>query len=88
MSERRVRRPPRVTTQTVTSYTNPVTGATSQTTVWWSDLSQVPLLRDPRNTSAGGHLPGGWSGCVYARYVGGEATPGTQNSRHQQRQHQ
>jgi len=69
-----------VTTQTVTSYTNPITGATGQTTVWKSGLSEVPLLRDPRNTSASGHLPGGWSGCIYARYVGGEATPGTQNS--------
>ncbi len=69
-----------VTTQTVTSYTNPVTGATGQTTVWKSGLSEVPLLRDPRNTSASGHLPGGWSGCVYARYVGGEATPGAQNT--------
>ena len=69
-----------VTTQAVTSYTNPITGATSQSTVWKSGLSEVPLLRDPRNTSAGGHLPGGWSGCVYARYVGGEATPGTQNT--------
>jgi hypothetical protein len=69
-----------VTTQTVTSYTNPVTLQTGQTTVWRSGLSEVPLLRDPRNTSAGGHLPGGWSGCVYARYVGGEATPGSQNT--------
>lgn len=69
-----------VTTQTVASYTNPVTLQTSQTTVWKSALSEVPLLRDPRNTSAGGHLPGGWSGCVYARYVGGEDTPGSQNT--------
>lgn len=69
-----------VTTQSVASYTNPVTLATGQTTVWKSGLSEVPLLRDPRNTSAGGQLPGGWSGCVYARYVGGEATPGTQNT--------
>lgn len=69
-----------VTTQTVASYTNPVTLATGQTTVWRSAQSEVPLLRDPRDTSSGGHLPGGWSGCVYARYVGGEATPGSQNT--------
>ncbi len=69
-----------VTTQTVTSYTNPVTLATGQTTVWRSALSEVPLIMNPRDTSSGGQLPGGWSGCVYARYVGGEATPGTQNS--------
>ena len=69
-----------VTTQAVTSYTNPVTGATSQTTVWKANNSEVPLIMNPRDTSAGGQLPGGWSGCVYARYVGGEATPGTQNN--------
>ena len=69
-----------VTTQAVASYTNPITGATGQTTVYKSVLSEVPLLRDPRDTSSGGHLPGGWSGCVYARYVGGEGTPGSQNT--------
>jgi Putative Flp pilus-assembly TadE/G-like len=67
------------TTQTVASYTNPITGTTGST-VWRANNSEVPLLMNPRNTSAGGQLPGGWSGCVYARYVGGEATPGTQNS--------
>jgi Putative Flp pilus-assembly TadE/G-like len=69
-----------VTTQTVASYTNPVTLATGQTTVWKSALSEVPLLMNPRDTSSSGQLPGGWSGCVYARYVGGEATPGSQNN--------
>jgi hypothetical protein len=69
-----------VTTQAVASYTNPVTLATGQTTVYKSVLSEVPLLRDPRDTSSSGHLPGGWSGCVYARYVGGEDTPGSQNT--------
>lgn len=69
-----------VTTQAAGSYTNPVTGATGQSTVWKANNSQVPLIMDPRDTSAGGQLPGGWSGCIYARYVGGEATPGTQNT--------
>jgi len=69
-----------VTTQAVASYTNPVTGETSQSTVWLANNSEVPLIMNPRDTSAGGQLPGGWSGCVYARYVGGEATPGTRNS--------
>jgi len=69
-----------VTTQAVTSYTNPVTGTVSQSTVWKANNSEVPLLRNPRDTSAGGHLPGGWSGCIYARYLGGEATPGSQNN--------
>ncbi len=69
-----------VTTQAVSSYTNPVTGAASQTSVWLANNSQVPLIMDPRSPAAGGQLPGGWSGCVYARYVGGEATPGTRNS--------
>ena len=68
------------TTQPVASYTNPVTGAVSQSSVWVANNSEVPLIMDPRNTTAGGQLPGGWSGCVYARYVGGEATPGSQNS--------
>jgi Putative Flp pilus-assembly TadE/G-like len=68
------------TTQSVASFTNPVTGATGQTTVWLANNSEVPLIMDPRDASAGGQLPGGWSGCVYARYVGGEATPGSQNS--------
>ena len=56
------------TTQTVVSYTNPVTGATSQSTVWKANNSEVPLIMNPRDTSAGGQLPGGWSGCIYARY--------------------
>ena len=68
------------TTQTVTSYTNPVTGATGQTTVWKANNSEVPLIMNPRDTSAGGQLPGGWSGCVYARYVGGEGTKGGANT--------
>ncbi len=68
------------TTQAVSSYTNPVTGAASQTSVWLANNSQVPLIMDPRDTANGGQLPGGWSGCIYARYVGGEATPGTRNN--------
>ena len=43
--------------------TNPVTGE-AQSTLYWSALSQVPLLVNPSN------LAGGWSGCVYARYLG------------------
>ena len=69
-----------ISTQQVGSYTNPVTNATGQTTVWLADNSEVPLIMDPRDTADGGQLPGGWSGCIYARYVGGEATPGTRNS--------
>jgi Flp pilus assembly protein TadG len=33
-------------------------------TVYMSSLSEVPLLLDPSK------IPGGWSGCVYARYNG------------------
>ena len=57
-----------------------MTGAVNQTTVWRANNSEVPLIMDPRDTADGGQLPGGWSGCIYARYVGGEATPGTRNS--------
>jgi Flp pilus assembly protein TadG len=58
-----------VTTENVGNFTNPVTGQT-QSNIYWANNSQVPLLRDPRSTSSGGHLPGGWSGCIYARYLG------------------
>ena len=61
--------------QGVQQYTNPVTNATGQSSVWIANNSEVPLIMDPNDTSAGGQLPGGWSGCVYARYVGGEASP-------------
>jgi Flp pilus assembly protein TadG len=67
------------TSQGVASFTNPVTGL-SQSQVYFANNSFVPLLMDPRDTSSSGQLPGGWSGCVYARYVGGEATPGAQNN--------
>jgi len=66
-------------TQGVSAYTNPVTGSSSSS-VWLANNSQVPLIMNPRNTSASGQLPGGWSGCVYARYLGGEGTPGSQNT--------
>lgn len=54
--------------------TNPVTGQ-SQTKVYYAgtsttDLNRVPLLMDPRTPAQGGQLPGGWTGCVYARYLG------------------
>src|SRR5262245_13970345 len=52
-----------VTTQAVTPFTNPVTGD-SQSVLYMANNSQVPLLMNPSN------LPGGWSGCVYARYLG------------------
>ena len=52
-----------VTTTTVPSFKNPVTGDT-QTTLYYANNSEVPLLINPNN------LPGGWSGCVYARYLG------------------
>jgi Putative Flp pilus-assembly TadE/G-like/von Willebrand factor type A domain len=63
----------------VTPFDNPVTNAANQSTVWLADNSEVPLIMDPADTSAGGQLPGGWSGCIYARYVGGEVAPSSQN---------
>jgi hypothetical protein len=69
-----------VTTQNVTAFNNPVSGRVNQTTIWRANNSEVPLILDPRDTANGGQLPGGWSGCIYARYVGGEATPGNRNS--------
>ena len=52
------------TSQTVTSFTNPLTGAV-QNTVWYAANSPVPLLSAP---------PSNWQGCVYSRYIqnGGE----------------
>ncbi len=47
----------------VPAFTSPVTGA-SQSTIWTANNSQVPLLSNP-NT-----LPGGWNGCIWARYLG------------------
>jgi Flp pilus assembly protein TadG len=44
------------------AFTDPVTGAAG--TLWKANNSEVPLLQKPEN------LPGGWSGCVYARYLG------------------
>ena len=63
-----------VNTQNVGNFVNPVTGQT-QSVVYYAGTSttdplRVPLLMDPRDTSAGGQLPGGWTGCVYARYLG------------------
>jgi Flp pilus assembly protein TadG len=52
-----------VTTQAVAPFVNPVTGDT-QSVLYIANNSQVPLLMNPNN------LPGGWSGCVYARYLG------------------
>ncbi len=52
-------------------FTNPVTGQ-SQSVIYYAGTTPVPLLMDPRDTSSGGQLPGGWSGCIYARYLGGE----------------
>jgi Flp pilus assembly protein TadG len=52
-----------VTTTAVTAFTNPVTGE-SQSVLYYANNSQVPLLMDPSQ------LPGGWSGCAYARYLG------------------
>ena len=61
-----------VTTVTVPGgFTNPVTGQ-SQSVIYYAGTTPVPLLMDPRDTSSGGQLPGGWSGCIYARYLGGE----------------
>src|SRR6185295_5056921 len=44
------------------AFTNPVTGAAG--TLYKANNSEVPLLSKPED------LPGGWSGCVYARYLG------------------
>ena len=44
------------------AFTNPVTGAAG--TLYKANNSEVPLLSRPED------LPGGWSGCVYARYLG------------------
>ncbi|MGE0118596.1 MAG: pilus assembly protein TadG-related protein [Dongiaceae bacterium] len=52
-----------VTTTSVTAFTNPVTGQ-SQNVLYWANNSQVPLLVNPND------LAGGWSGCIYARYLG------------------
>jgi len=49
--------------QSVPPFVNPVTGQT-QNVVYYANNSPVPLLSDPLK------LPGGWSGCVYARYLG------------------
>lgn len=54
---------------TVTGFdTNPVTTQSQSTVYYGADVagrySPVPLLSDPAT------LPGGWSGCVYARYLG------------------
>lgn len=57
------------TTETPTGFdTNPITNL-SQSTVYYGDdvagrYSPVPLLFNPAA------LPGGWSGCIYARYLG------------------
>jgi len=54
--------------QTVATFKNPVTNV-NQSTVYYSNTDHkqgVPLLMDPNA------LPGGWSGCIYARYLGGE----------------
>ena len=44
------------------AFTDPVTGAAG--TLWKANNSEVPLLQKPED------LAGGWSGCVYARYLG------------------
>jgi Flp pilus assembly protein TadG len=57
------------TTETPSGFdTNPIT-TLSQSTVYYGEdnaarYSPVPLLSNPDD------LPGGWSGCVYARYLG------------------
>ncbi len=60
---------PEKTTESPAGFdTNPIT-TLSQSTVYYGDdvagnYSPVPLLMNPAN------LPGGWSGCIYARYLG------------------
>ena len=48
------------TTQSVPAFTNPVTGAAGQTTVYYANNSPVPLLSAP---------PTDWRGCVFQRYT-------------------
>jgi Flp pilus assembly protein TadG len=62
-----------VSTQSPTGFsTNPVTGLAQTQVFLGRDKngrpSPVPLLSNPAN------LPGGWSGCVYARYLGADGT--------------
>ena len=57
-----------VTSKTV-NFTNPVTNI-AQSKVYYANNSSVPLLMDPRTPAQGGQLPGGWTGCVWARYLG------------------
>lgn len=47
------------TSQTVTTFTNPLTGL-AQSNVWYANNSPVPLLKQPDAT---------WKGCVYERYL-------------------
>lgn len=47
------------TPQSVANFINPITGA-AQSTVYYANNSQVPLLEAPDSD---------WKGCVYARYV-------------------
>jgi len=47
------------TEETVSSFTNPVTGAT-QNTIYYANNSPVPLLSEP---------PADWEGCVYNRFI-------------------
>jgi Flp pilus assembly protein TadG len=44
------------------AFTDPISGAAG--TLYKANNSEVPLLRKPED------LPGGWTGCVYARYLG------------------
>ncbi len=44
------------------AFTDPITGGVG--TLWKANNSEVPLLQKPED------LAGGWSGCVYARYLG------------------
>jgi Flp pilus assembly protein TadG len=67
---------PEKTTESPAGFdTNPIT-TLSQSTVYYGDdvagrYSPVPLLMNPTA------LPGGWSGCVYARYLGDVDSSGT-----------
>ena len=50
------------TTQSVTTFTNPINGET-QSEVYIPNNTPVPLLFEP---------PANWKGCVYARYIDGQ----------------
>jgi len=54
-------------TATGTTFTDPLGHFSGTQHTYTSPISEVPLLYDPTDSSK---VPGGWSGCVFARYNG------------------